>query len=126
MPRPILTLTQVARRLGVSTRTIRVYEEEGFITIERSGGRCLIDSDQIEDIVLVQRLRRQLGVNHSGVGVILEMRRRMIDLRDRLDEMQGEFERRLEEALFEQKNRLQGPLARVEPRDPTPVRFDED
>ena len=105
MPRPVLTITQVSRRLGVSTRTIRVYEDEGFITIERHRGRCLLGKEDVESIALIERLKSDLGVNLSGVGVILEMRRKMMEMQDRLDRMELEAERRIAEALADAKRK---------------------
>ena len=126
MPEPILTVTQVARRLGVSTRTIRVYEEEGFISLERSGGRCLVPVDQVEEIIVIQRLKQDLGINHSGVGVILEMRRRLYDLQKQVDELERSFQRRLEVAIKEQKRAFQRPLTHIEPRDVMKVGSEDD
>lgn len=93
MPRPILTITQVSRRLGVSSRTIRVYEEEGFIRLERAANRCLITPEQVELIALIERLRADLGVNIPGIGVILEMRRKMEEMQNRINQMEREMER---------------------------------
>lgn len=101
MPRPVITITQVARRTGVSTRTIRTYEEEGFIAIERVAGRCLLCPEDVETVLLVERLKSDLGVNLAGAAVILEMRRKMLDLQNRLEEMERDFEERLRRALEE-------------------------
>jgi MerR family transcriptional regulator/heat shock protein HspR len=112
----LLTLTEVSRRLGVSPRTIRLYAEEGFIQLERSGGRCRMGPAEIEVIVTIERLRRDLGVNRSGVGVILEMRRKMDELAARLEAMEREFDERLVQALENQRRRLNPPLAPTGPR----------
>lgn len=93
MPRPILTITQVARRFGISVRTIRMYEKEGFITLERTGGRCLLRPMDVESIAMIERLKRDLGVNLPGIGVIIEMRSRMIELQERMAEMEREMDR---------------------------------
>jgi MerR family transcriptional regulator, heat shock protein HspR len=88
MPEPILTISQVAARLGISVRTIRVYEEEGFITVERYGRHCLVRPSDVEAIAMIQRLKSDLGVNLAGIGVILEMRRTIEELQERLLEME--------------------------------------
>ncbi|MBF0531006.1 MAG: MerR family transcriptional regulator [Deltaproteobacteria bacterium] len=103
MTRSVLTITEVARRLGIATKTIRVYEEEGFITIRRSSGRCLLEFDDLEVIVRIERLKDDLGVNLHGIGVILEMRQKIMELQSRLAEMEREFDRRLQEALAAQE-----------------------
>jgi MerR family transcriptional regulator/heat shock protein HspR len=90
MPKPILTISQVAARFGISVRTIRVYEEEGFISVERYGRRCLLRPVDVEAIAMIQRLKTDLGVNLAGIGIILEMRRQIEALRERLLDMDGE------------------------------------
>ena len=112
MPQAVLTITRVARRLGLSPRTIRQYAEEGFIRLERTGGRCLLRLRDVEEIILIERLKNDLGVNLQGVGVILEMRHKMMDLQDRMAEMQAEFDQRLRQALEEQRRELERPLSR--------------
>jgi len=102
MPDPILTITQVSRRLGISIRTIHTYEEEGFIRIERCGGRALLRPWDVESIVMIERLKSDLGVNIAGIGVILEMRRKIMTLQDRIQAMEEELERRLQAAIEKQ------------------------
>ena len=111
MPRPIITISQVSRRLGISIRTIRAYEEEGFITPERSSGRCLLDPADIEMIAMIERIKADLGVNLAGVGVILEMRRKMVEMQERLNRIEADFERHLREALEDQRRESGRPPA---------------
>ena len=99
MTEVVLTITQVAERLGISRRTIRIYESEGFITVERQGNRTLLRSPDIEAILRIERLRNDLGINLAGVGVILEMRRKMIEMQQHIDRMEREFDRKVREAL---------------------------
>lgn len=106
MTKTVLTITQVARRLGVSTRTIRIYEEEGFLTLQRSAGRCLLFPEDVEVIARIERLKEDLRINLHGIGVILEMRQRIIELQTHMAEMEQEFENRLREALADQERRL--------------------
>ncbi len=81
MPRQIYAISRVARRLGLSVRTIRHYEEEDFFTMERISGRCYLRPGDIEIIALAERLRKDLGVNLAGVGVVLEMRQNILALK---------------------------------------------
>ena len=99
MPKPILTITQVARRFGISTRTIRIYEEEGFIELHRAGGRSLLKPVDVEAIAMIERLKTDLGVNLPGIGVILEMRRKMVELQLQMEAMEREFDQRLKRAF---------------------------
>lgn len=99
MPKPILTITQVARRFGISTRTIRIYEEEGFIELHRIGGRSLLKPVDVEAIAMIERLKTDLGVNLPGIGVILEMRRKMVELQLQMEAMEREFDQRFKRAF---------------------------
>lgn len=110
MPKPIITITRVSRRLGVSTRTIRAYEEEGFITLIRTGGRCFLLPDDVEVVALAERLKADLGVNLAGVGVVLEMRRKIVEMQDRMADMEREFDRRLRQALEDQRRQMERPV----------------
>ena len=93
MIRPVFSISQVARRMGISTRTIRVYEEEGFIIIRRVQGRCLIAPEDVERITMIERLKADLGLNIAGIGVILEMRQKIMALQERLEELERGLDR---------------------------------
>jgi MerR family transcriptional regulator, heat shock protein HspR len=119
MTEVVLTITQVAERLGISRRTIRIYESEGFITVERQGNRTLLRPPDIEAILRIERIRNDLGVNLAGVGVILEMRRKLIEMQQQLDRMEREFDRKLQESLSDKALAALGRRAvvKVEPED---------
>ena len=97
MPRPVLSITQVSQRLGVSSKTIRIYEAEGFIRLERVANRCLVDPEQVAMIALIERLKADLGINLPGIGVILEMRRKMEAMQNRMDQMEQEMKQQLQQ-----------------------------
>ena len=40
---------------------------------------------------MIERLKSDLGVNLSGVGVILEMRQKLIDLREEMARLEWDF-----------------------------------
>ncbi len=85
---PICSISRVARRLKISVRTIRAYEAEGFINIERISGRCYLRPEDVEVLALIKRLKNDLGVNLASVGIILEMRRTILDLQEQLARLQ--------------------------------------
>jgi MerR family transcriptional regulator/heat shock protein HspR len=81
------TISAVAEQYGLHQQTLRLYEREGLIKPSRSDGntRLYTDSD-LERLELILSLTRDLGVNLAGVEIILNMREKM-------DAMQREFER---------------------------------
>ena len=81
------TISAVADQYGIHPQTLRLYEREGLLKPSRSEGntRLFTDSD-LERLELILSLTRDLGVNLAGVEIILNMREKM-------DTMQREFER---------------------------------
>ena len=81
------TISAVAEEFEVHPQTLRLYEREGLLKPSRSEGntRLYTDSD-LERLELILSLTRDLGVNLAGVEIILNMREKM-------DAMQREFER---------------------------------
>src|SRR5215470_3940230 len=81
------TISAVADEYGIHPQTLRLYEREGLLKPSRSEGntRLFTDSD-LERLELILSLTRDLGVNLAGVEIILNMREKM-------DAMQREFER---------------------------------
>jgi len=81
------TISAVAERYGIHPQTLRLYEREGLLKPSRSEGNTRLYTDEdLERLELVLALTRDLGVNLAGVEIILNMREKM-------DAMQREFER---------------------------------
>jgi MerR family transcriptional regulator, heat shock protein HspR len=81
------TISAVADQYGIHPQTLRLYEREGLLKPSRSEGntRLYTDPDLVR-LELILSLTRDLGVNLAGVEIILNMREKM-------DAMQREFER---------------------------------
>src|SRR5919205_1376234 len=80
------TISVVAEQYGVHPQTLRLYEREGLITPSRSAkGTRYYTEEDIEQLELILNLTRDLGVNLAGVEIILNMREKM-------NQMQREFE----------------------------------
>ena len=80
------TISAVADQYGIHPQTLRLYEREGLLKPSRSEGntRLYTDSD-LERLEVILSLTRDLGVNLAGVAIIL-------DLLDRMEKTQREFE----------------------------------
>ena len=81
-----------AQRAEVHEQTLRHYERLGLISPARKGNsphspRLYSDRD-IERVVHIRGLMRDLGVNLAGVEAILHMR-------DRMEQLQGELEQEM-------------------------------
>jgi MerR family transcriptional regulator/heat shock protein HspR len=81
------TISAVAEQYGLHQQTLRLYEREGLIKPSRSDGNTRLYTDtDLERLEVILSLTRDLGVNLAGVEIILNMREKM-------DVMQREFER---------------------------------
>lgn len=81
------TISAVAEQYNLHPQTLRLYEREGLLKPSRSEGNTRLYTDpDLERLELILSLTRDLGVNLAGVEIIMNMREKM-------DAMQQEFER---------------------------------
>jgi MerR family transcriptional regulator, heat shock protein HspR len=81
------TISAVADNYDIHPQTLRLYEREGLLKPSRSEGNTRLYTDaDLERLEVILSLTRDLGVNLAGVEIILNMREKM-------DAMQREFER---------------------------------
>lgn len=81
------TISAVATQYDIHPQTLRLYEREGLLKPSRSEGNTRLYTDtDLERLEVILSLTRDLGVNLAGVEIILNMREKM-------DAMQSEFER---------------------------------
>ena len=81
------TISAVAELFEIHPQTLRLYEREGLLKPSRSDGNTRLYEDaDIERLEIILSLTRDLGVNLAGVEIILNMREKM-------NQMQSEFER---------------------------------
>jgi MerR family transcriptional regulator/heat shock protein HspR len=100
-------ISVVAEMFSVHPQTLRAYEREGLLRPARTDGNTrLYSEDDLERIELILRLTKDLGVNLAGVEVILNMRERMGEMQGRMNEMLREVLQRME---TEFKERTQPP-----------------
>ena len=80
------TISAVAEMYDIHPQTLRLYEREGLLKPSRSVGNTrLYEDSDLERLDVILSLTRDLGVNLAGVEIILNMREKM-------DQMQHEFE----------------------------------
>ena len=83
----VANISAVAELYDIHPQTLRLYEREGLLTPSRSVGNTrLYEDSDLERLEVILSLTRDLGVNLAGVEIILNMREKM-------DQMQREFER---------------------------------
>ncbi|MBX5450445.1 MerR family transcriptional regulator [Thermogemmatispora sp.] len=107
-------ISVAAEKAQVHEQTLRHYERLGLISPARKGNsphspRLYSDKD-IERVIHIRRLMRDLGVNLAGVEAILHMK-------DRMEQMQQEMEReiaRLREQHEAETRRLKEIIQRLQ------------
>jgi MerR family transcriptional regulator/heat shock protein HspR len=78
-------ISAVAEMYDIHPQTLRLYEREGLLKPSRTEGNTRLYTDEdVERLELILSLARDLGVNISGIAIILQMRERM-------DEMQRQM-----------------------------------
>lgn len=80
----------VSARYEIHPQTLRLYEREGLLLPSRTEGKTRLYSEEdLERLEFILSLTRDLGVNLAGVEVVM-------NLRDRLHQMQQEMQGILE------------------------------
>ncbi len=93
-----------ARLLGLHPQTLRTYEAKEIISPSRSIGKTRLYSEEdIEMLKYIQKLTSDLGINLSGVKMIMdlneqieEMDKKMDEMRSRMDEIQRDMEKKID------------------------------
>src|SRR6201987_4039285 len=74
-------ISAVAGMYALHPQTLRLYEREGLLKPSRTDGNTRLYTDgDLERLELILSLARDLGVNISGIAIILQMRERMEEM----------------------------------------------
>lgn len=83
-------ISAVAEMYDIHPQTLRLYEREGLLRPSRSEGNTrLYTGEDLKRLEMILNLTRDMGVNLAGIEIILNMRERM-------GEMQREMQRFVE------------------------------
>jgi DNA-binding transcriptional MerR regulator len=70
-------ISAVAEMYGIHPQTLRLYEREGLLKPSRTEGNTRLYTDEdLQRLEFILSLARDLGVNISGMAIILQMRER--------------------------------------------------
>src|SRR5438034_4712651 len=68
-------ISAVAEMYGIHPQTLRLYEREGLLKPSRTEGNTRLYTDEdLQRLEFILNLARDLGVNISGIAIILQMR----------------------------------------------------
>src|ERR671926_436359 len=80
-------ISAVAEMYEIHPQTLRLYEREGLLKPSRSDGNTRLYTDEdLERLEFILSLARDLGVNISGISIILDMRHRMEQMQAHMQE----------------------------------------
>jgi len=80
--RDYLTLETLAASAGLHPALVDRFVEVGLLDlIEWAGNKLFFDTAAIARLRLIERLRRDIGVNLAGLGVVLDLLDRLCALR---------------------------------------------
>ncbi len=109
---PMYVISVAAKLVGLHPQTLRHYEEVGLIKPERTKGNIRMYAPRdIERLQQISRLTDELGVNLAGVQIILDMRERLTELQHEMESRQAELEAeiaRLHKWFIEDRNKQSG------------------
>ena len=109
-------ISAVAETYGIHPQTLRLYEREGLLKPSRSEGNTrLYTQEDIERLEVILSLTRELGVNLAGVEVVLNMRRRMEEMQGEIQEFITYVEREIATRSPEFDQKIQHALVKVTP-----------
>jgi MerR family transcriptional regulator/heat shock protein HspR len=87
---PVYTVTAAAHLSGMHPQTLRQYDRLGLVVPRRTAGRGRrYSARDIANLLEVQRLSAQEGVNLAGIGRILALEADNRDLRRQVEELRA-------------------------------------
>ncbi|HAK56956.1 MAG: helix-turn-helix transcriptional regulator [Vicinamibacterales bacterium] len=111
-------ISAVAQKYDIHPQTLRLYEREGLLKPSRTDGNTrLYGEDDLEQLETILALTRDLGVNLAGVEIILNMRQKIEQMQDEVNEFVGYVKQELTRGLGDWEQRLGTALVRASPTD---------
>ena len=112
--KPLYMISVAAELTGMHPQTLRVYESQGLVNPQRSGGNTrLYSRADIERLELINQLTDE-GINLAGVVRILDMKERAEQREAEMEKLRARV-RELEDEVHEYK--MQKKITALAPRD---------
>jgi MerR family transcriptional regulator, heat shock protein HspR len=76
-------ISVVAKMVGITQQTIRLYEQRGLIYPQRTQGNTrLYTEENVEQLRFIQGLTQDMGLNLAGVEVVLSLKNQIEQLKE--------------------------------------------
>lgn len=126
-------ISAVSQKYDIHPQTLRLYEREGLLKPSRTEGNTrLYSAEDLERLEAILTLTRDLGVNLAGVEIVLNLRRKIDQMQDEVNEFMQYVKRELARGIDDWEQRLGTALVKSAPTDlvrhvpPSPVHVEED
>ncbi|NJK63408.1 MAG: helix-turn-helix transcriptional regulator [Synechococcaceae cyanobacterium SM2_3_1] len=86
---PLYVISVAAELVNMHPQTLRLYEKRGLVQPSRDGKNRLYSQRDIERILFIQKLTRDLGINLAGVEEITRLQE---ELEKQKQKMQQEIQ----------------------------------
>jgi MerR family transcriptional regulator/heat shock protein HspR len=104
---PRYMISVAAEIVGMHPQTLRMYENKGLVRPKRTpGGTRLYSDADLERLRAIQRLTSDLGLNLAGVEHVLRLQDELAQMRARLDRMEREMRKAIDEVHRSYKREL--------------------
>ena len=111
---PFYMISIVARMYDIHPQTLRLYEKHGLLAPSRTDGNTRLYSQKdLERLELILNLARDLGVNLAGIEVILNMRKKMEQMQQEINQLAGALQKIILEHLDNGQEKIQNALVRI-------------
>ena len=89
--RPIYMISVAAELVGMHPQTLRIYESKGLVRPKRTAGNTRLYSERdVERLRVIQNLTTELGLNLSGVEIVLQLEDQLQRMQARIDRLERE------------------------------------
>ena len=108
----------VAKMFNVHQQTLRLYEREGLLKPSRSQGNTRLYSEKdLERLEVILNLCRDMGVNLAGVDIILNLREKIAEMQQQMNELvnflKTELEKKSPASAADQPGLVKSPAANL-------------
>ncbi|MEZ0371289.1 MAG: chaperone modulator CbpM [Candidatus Sericytochromatia bacterium] len=88
-----ITLQELCRSFQIEPAILDEFAEAGLFTPQEREGERYLAADDLAELEAMIRLFQDFAINPDGLGIISQMRRRILDLESRLSSLQHHLER---------------------------------
>ena len=111
-------ISAVAQKYNIHAQTLRLYEREGLLKPSRTEGNTRLYSEEdLAQLETILSLTRDLGVNLAGVEIILNMRQKIEQMQNEVNEFMTYVKKEMARGLDDWEQRLSTALVKSSPTD---------